>query len=155
MEPLAGSVHFNSSPENAGGELFHQIHFCGHLDAVKPAMSVRETLEFWRLLYDGPRDGVARALDDWALKPLAELPGQYLSAGQKRRVALARLSVAPRLVWLLDEPSAALDATAKALLIARGEAHVAGGGLVIVASHEPLWSSARSLNLDALAKVAA
>jgi heme exporter protein A len=138
-----------------GGDFAENFHFCGHLDAVKPAMMVRETLAFWASLYGGPKDGVARALGDWSLKALADLPGQYLSAGQKRRVALARLSVAPRPVWLLDEPSAALDSTAKSLLIARGDAHIAGGGIIVVASHEPLWPNARTLSLDARAQAAA
>lgn len=138
-----------------GGGLTDLAHFCGHLDAVKPSMTVRETLSFWTSLYDGPKDGAERALAEWRLSPLAELPGQYLSAGQKRRVALARLSVAPRPLWLLDEPSAALDSTAKSLLIARGEAHTADGGLIVVASHEPLWPNARTLDLDAHAKATA
>lgn len=138
-----------------GGDFLERIHFCGHLDAVKPAMTVRETLSFWCALYGGPSDGVARALDEWSLTSLGNLPGQYLSAGQKRRVSLARLSVAPRPVWLLDEPSAALDSTAKALLLARGEAHVSSGGLIVAASHEPLWPRARPLDLDTHAKAAA
>jgi heme exporter protein A len=155
LEAIAGRISFNTAAVDANDNLADSAHFCGHLDAVKPAMTVRETLAFWRSLYEGPSDGVARSLDDWSLKPLADLPGQYLSAGQKRRAALARLSVAPRPIWLLDEPSAALDTSAKAILIARGEAHVAGGGLIVVASHEPLWPRARALNLDALAKAAA
>jgi heme exporter protein A len=155
LEPLAGCVFLRFLDGDSGQNADVSAHFCGHLDAVKPALTVRETLQFWASLYGGPKDGVARAIEAWSLKPLADLPGQYLSAGQKRRVALSRLSVAPRPVWLLDEPSAALDAAAKALLIARGEAHAASGGLIVVASHEPLWPNARTLNLDALVKAAA
>ena len=102
-----------TSPADAGEDLASTIHFCGHLDAVKPAMTVRETLSFWAVLYGGPKDGVARAMENWSLTSLADLPGQYLSAGQRRRVALSRLSLAFRPVWLLDEPSAALDAPMK------------------------------------------
>lgn len=166
LEPVVGSVSFappsashspGAAPALKRGEdtLSSSSHFCGHLDAVKTAMTVREILNFWRALYGGPGDGVARAMAEWSLTGLVDLPGQYLSAGQKRRVALARLSVAPRPVWLLDEPSAALDATAKTLLIARGAAHVAAGGLIVVASHEPLWPGARSLSLDPPAQAAA
>jgi heme exporter protein A len=150
LEPLGGQISFSSATQGRGEDVFH---YCGHLDAIKAAMTVRETLSFWASLYGG--DGVVQALGDWSLTGLADLPGQYLSAGQKRRVALARLSVAPRAVWLLDEPSAALDATAKALLIARGDAHVKAGGLIVVASHEPLWPAARTLNLDDHARAAA
>jgi heme exporter protein A len=149
--PPTASHALGTSPAQGWGE--DVFHFCGHLDAVKPAMTVRETLAFWAALYGG--DGLDTALRDWMLTGLADLPGQYLSAGQKRRVALARLSLAPRPIWLLDEPSAALDASAKALLIARGEAHTATGGIIVVASHEPLWPGARALNLDAHAKAAA
>lgn len=169
LEAIAGGVSFRSPladggeggkrrtapfPRFAGEEFRESIHFCGHTDAVKAAMTVRETLAFWAALYGGPQDGVARALDDWWLAPLAELPGQYLSAGQKRRVGLARLSVAPRPVWLLDEPSAALDSAAKAMLLARGDAHMAAGGSIVAASHEALWPQARVLSLDAVSKVA-
>jgi heme exporter protein A len=155
LEPVAGSVSFKSPPAGAGEDLAGNAHFCGHLDAVKPALTVRETLTFWAALYGGPAGGVAGALEEWSLTPLADLPGQYLSAGQRRRAALARLSVAPRPIWLLDEPSAALDASAKALLIARGHAHCKQGGAIVVASHEPLWPDARRLDLDAIGKAAA
>lgn len=154
LEAIGGRVSYTSSPTCGTEDLAQDSHFCGHLDAVKPAMTVKETLSFWAALYGGAQDGVDRALDEWSLMALSDLPGQYLSAGQKRRVALARLSVAARPVWLLDEPSAALDASAKALLLARGDAHVARGGLIVVASHEALWPNARTLTLDAHARAA-
>jgi heme exporter protein A len=155
LDAAAGTVSFQAHSTIGGEDPAFGSHFCSHLDAVKAAMTVRETLSFWSALYSGPSDGVERALVDWSLKPLADMPGQYLSAGQKRRVALARLSVAPRPMWLLDEPSAALDSTAKALLLARGDTHANAGGMIIVASHELLWPNAKALNLDAHAMAAA
>jgi heme exporter protein A len=155
LSPSPGAARHPLPLAGAREGLDDTAHFCGHLDAVKPAMTVRETLAFWAALYGGPKDGVAKALEDWSLKSLADLPGQYLSAGQKRRVALSRLSLAFRPIWLLDEPSAALDATAKALLLERGEAHCARGGMIVVASHEPLWPTARVLNLDTATRAVA
>ena len=85
------------------------VHYVGHLDAVKPALTVREMLDFWAVLFGGQQRDIDRGLDCLALTPLADLPAGLLSAGQKRRLALARLLLGDRPLWLLDEPTVSLD----------------------------------------------
>jgi heme exporter protein A len=120
-----------------------RAHYLGHANALKGALTARENLEFWATMLAPAGGGVKRlsaeaALDALGLAHAADLPCAYLSAGQKRRAALARLLTAPRPLWLLDEPAAALDTAAQARLEAVIRAHLAGGGLVIAALHAPL-----------------
>jgi heme exporter protein A len=112
------------------------IGFLGHLDAIKPGQPVREQLLFWASLA-----GDTRALPDSALQLVgltrqADLPGGVLSAGQRRRLALARLVVSRRPIWLLDEPAAPLDADGRAMLGRLLDDHRARGGIVITAVHD-------------------
>jgi heme exporter protein A len=109
-------------------------------------MSVRETLLFFAQLYrsDGNVNEAMEAVD---LSRLADLPGQYLSAGQKKRVALARLKLCGRPLWLLDEPLASLDAAGKKVATDLITAHCASGGIAIVATHEPLGLDCERLSL--------
>jgi heme exporter protein A len=122
------------------------VGWLGHHDGVKPQLAVREQLEFYARLYGGPDPGEAMAA--FGLEPLAELLGQYLSAGQKRRLALARLRLCGRPLWLLDEPLAALDTAGKALVADAVTAHCAAGGLVVAATHEPLGIRCEVLRLE-------
>lgn len=129
--------------------LAEQAHYLGHLDALKPAMTVAETLRFWGIWLGGdlPTD-IAAALEGLALTPLADLPVGYLSAGQRRRLALARLIAAPRPIWLLDEPTVALDAASVERLGGVMQTHLGGGGLIVAATHLDLGlSAARTLRL--------
>jgi heme exporter protein A len=135
--------------ELTGGEadstLAEQAHYLGHRDALKPALSVRENLEFW-YAFLGDRDAptastisaTASALETVGLGALAGLPAAYLSAGQRRRLAIARLVAAPRPIWLLDEPTAALDAASQQRLAELMRSHLAGGGMIVAATHGPL-----------------
>lgn len=125
-----------------------QTHYIGHLDALKAAMSVRETALFWSgYLGGGDIDDALERLD---LDDLVDLPVAYLSAGQRRRLALARLLLAPRPVWLLDEPTVALDRASVARLVVLMEAHLADGGIIVAATHQDLGlCGARSLVLGA------
>jgi heme exporter protein A len=113
-----------------------QVIYAGHLDAVKPQLSFFENLAFWAAL--GPGAAVAEALAEMGLDAIADLPAGYGSAGQKRRLGLARLLVSGRTVWLLDEPTNALDAASAAAFAARLAAHRAAGGLIVAATHTPL-----------------
>lgn len=143
VEVAAGKLALEGGEAEA--TLAEQAHYIGHLDALKPSMSVRETAAFWSNFFGG--DDAEAALDAFDLAALADLPVAYLSAGQRRRLSLARLLVAPRPLWLLDEPSVALDAASFARLVALMEAHLAGGGIVVAATHQPL-GLARTASLD-------
>jgi heme exporter protein A len=112
-----------------------RIRFIGHLDAVKPALTVAENLAFWQALWGHPAMEVRSALAALDLAHLASFPARLLSAGQRHRLALARLQAAPAPLWLLDEPGNALDERSLAALAAMIARHRAEGGMVIAASH--------------------
>jgi heme exporter protein A len=120
-----------------------QAHYVGHLDPLKPALTVTENLSFWTRFLNGkaaPADaGLAeRGLDAVGLADLADLPAGYLSAGQRRRLSLARLLAVPRPIWLLDEPTTALDAASQDRLRGLMQTHLVGGGMLVAATHGPL-----------------
>jgi heme exporter protein A len=133
--PLAGG-RLALEGAAADAELSELCHYVGHLNAVKASFSVRENLAFWAEYLGGA--SLDRGLAAFGLIPLAELPAGLLSAGQKRKLALSRLFAAKRPIWLLDEPQTSLDAASLTLLDAAIAAHLAGGGIAIVASHVPL-----------------
>ncbi len=116
-----------------------QAHYLGHADALKGALTARENLEFWSaaLKRGGGLDPL-QALTAVNLDHVADLPVGWLSAGQRRRTALARLLVAERPLWLLDEPTTALDAASQARLAQSMADHRAKGGMIIAATHAPV-----------------
>ncbi|MBS0384570.1 MAG: heme ABC exporter ATP-binding protein CcmA [Proteobacteria bacterium] len=131
LKPRAGRIAFEHIEERATA-----LHFLGHLNALKQAASVRAHLRYWAgLLSGGDEDG---ALASIGLAGIADLPARALSQGQGRRLAIGRLLVAPRPVWLLDEPAAALDAAGRDMLAGLIADHRRGGGIVLAAVHEPL-----------------
>jgi heme exporter protein A len=132
--PATGRIEFDGRPADRDTRS-EAVAYAGHLDAIKPQLTVGENLAFWAGLLGGD---VARALAAFGLGPLADRPAHLCSAGQKRRLGLARLLVVPRRLWLLDEPTVALDSEAVAGLLAAVRAHAAGGGLTIIATHVPL-----------------
>ncbi|HEX2216005.1 MAG TPA: heme ABC exporter ATP-binding protein CcmA [Xanthobacteraceae bacterium] len=144
LRALAGLVRLTAGTIVLdGGEpelsLAEQSHFLGHLDPVKPALTVAENLDFWVGCCGSPPGlPIERALETVGLADLEDLPGAYLSAGQRRRLSLARLAALRRPVWLLDEPTSTLDAAGQALLSALIADHLAGGGVVVAATHAPL-----------------
>ena len=142
----AGDVRLVGGAEDV--EVGAQAHLIGHANGIKPALSVRENLRFWNRFLGGTADAVERAIAHFQLEPLAEIPAGLLSAGQKRRTGLARLLVAERPLWLLDEPTTSLD-TASAGLVARAiEQHARRGGLALVATHLDMGlAGARALTL--------
>jgi heme exporter protein A len=138
VRPTQGRLELaGGDPELTIGE---QAHYLGHQDALKPALSVRENLDFWADFLGGAagRAKGAAALAAVGLDGLARLPATYLSAGQRRRLSLARLVAVERPIWLLDEPTSALDAAAQAMLANLMRAHLAGGGLILAATHGPI-----------------
>jgi heme exporter protein A len=131
-----------------------RLHFIGHHDAVKPVLTVAETVAFWAGMRGG--NAVAPALERFGLAALATWPCRMLSAGQRRRVALARLVASPAALWLLDEPRTGLDSDAVADLAAAIAAHRAQGGLVVLSTHAPVpLDGAATLSLSDFAARAA
>lgn len=118
-----------------------QAHLVGHLDAIRPALSIGENARFWCDYLGGDPGGIAPALEIFGLTALASIRAGDLSAGQKRRLGLSRLLLAPRQLWLLDEPAVSLDQTSRERLSAIVNAHLADGGHVIAATHQPLGFS--------------
>jgi len=133
--------------EGGEGELTlpEQAHYLGHRDALKPALSVSENLSFWRDFLGGGAFDAAESLSKVGLDRAAQLPAAYLSAGQRRRLSIARLLAVRRPVWLLDEPTNALDAAGQSMFPALMADHLAGGGLIIAATHAPLGVQAKEL----------
>src|SRR4051794_6076253 len=132
-----------------GDGLEERTHYLGHADSLKAALTAAENLRFWGALLGGAGLSPQAALARLGLPHVADFPVRALSAGQKRRVALARLIVAPRPLWLLDEPTTALDASAQALFAEVAGEHLAQGGVIVAATHAPLGWRARELRLDA------
>ena len=136
-----------------GGEdwptLAGAMHYLGHQNAMKPALTVGENLLFWQRFCGEATQAVPQALAAVGLAGLGHLPFGYLSTGQKRRAALARLLVSHRPVWLLDEPTAGLDKASDARLAELIHGHRADGGIVIAATHLPLGlEGAKALRMD-------
>jgi heme exporter protein A len=133
-------------PELTIGE---QAHYLGHQDAVKPSLSVAENLHFWTSFFGADAHNVRDALELVGLGAIAALPAAYLSAGQRRRLSLARLVAVKRPIWLLDEPASTLDAAGRSRLTDFMQSHLAGGGLILAATHGALGlSGAQELSLD-------
>lgn len=137
LPAATGTIRFEG-----GGEAFPDVasalHFLGPVNAMKAALTVRENLEFWQSLA-GPRHfQVGDALDLVDLRRTADLPFGYLSTGQKRRIAIARLFLNYRPFWLLDEPTSGLDADSTAALAHFMREHLGDGGMIVASTHLPL-----------------
>lgn len=124
------------------------VAYAGHADGLKAMLTVAENLHFWAAVY-GQRD-IAPALAAYALAPLADRLAGTLSAGQKRRAGLARLMVTGRPIWALDEPTVSLDADAVVLFADAVRAHLAAGGMALLATHIDLGLDARVLDVTPL-----
>jgi len=131
LTPAAGSIQLEGQDDEL--TIGQYCHYVGHLDGLKHAMSVAENLEFWAE-YLG-QGSVTEALEAFELERLRDLPAALLSAGQKRRLALARLVLIPRPVWLLDEPSVSLDRRSVKKLTQLMGRHLKAGGIVLASSH--------------------
>ncbi|HSG94728.1 MAG TPA: heme ABC exporter ATP-binding protein CcmA [Afifellaceae bacterium] len=149
LPPAGGSIRLSTGVELIGddeqitpetdGQADDLIHYFGHLDGLKSVFTLQENLAFWRALYGrGKSDSalsIGEAVARVGLGHMRDLPVSIFSAGQRRRAGLARLLTAPRPVWLLDEPTAALDSDGEAMLGELMEAHLANGGMIVAATH--------------------
>ena len=142
--PQAGTVNLSGS-EDANG-----LHYLGHLDAVKPAETAAEQARFWARYFGRDVATAKAAMKRVGLGSRGAVPGRGLSAGQKRRLALTRLLIEPRPLWLLDEPTAALDNEGRDLVAQLVAEHRASGGMVIAAVHGDGFAGSRVLDLSKL-----
>ncbi len=161
IRPDAGAVLFSgensttdSGDETGTGETPATgrgawVHWLGHMDGLKAGRRAREELDFQARWAGADTDGIAAAIDVLALAPLLDLEVRKLSAGQRRRLAFARLVAAPRPLWLLDEPFAPLDARWRAALGLLMQTHLDKGGAILAAVHDPLPVAARALDIGA------
>ena len=133
LAPSAGRVSLEPATADS---LASELHYLGHLDGLKTTLTVRRNLEFWRALWAAKT--VELALEAVGLGHLADLPVGLLSAGQRRRLAIARLLIDERALWLLDEPATSLDAAGEQMLGRLIAAHLAAGGMAMVATHREL-----------------
>jgi heme exporter protein A len=149
LAPSGGSIDLK------GGEteltLPEQSHYLGHRDALKPALSVLENLSFWRDFLGGDAGDAGQTLATIGLGHAAHLPAAFLSAGQRRRLSIGRLLAVRRPVWLLDEPTSALDTAGLDLFAGLMRDHLAGGGIIVAATHAPLGIEARELRMGGVA----
>jgi len=150
LTPAAGRIAWQG--EEVGRDLAAhrmRLHYVGHANGIKTELSARENLAFAAALGGGSRDATEEALAAFALTPLADVPCRLFSAGQKRRLALARLLAACRPLWLLDEPGVGLDAASRKRLEAAVTAHLDGGGVALLATHGDVGlPDALTLDLD-------
>lgn len=142
LRPEKGTVIFR---DEKGGEDRHPgevSHYLGHRNAMKNELTVAENLDFWRAFLGNPGGAAGLSVEDAAdavgLSGITHLPFGYLSAGQQRRFAMAKLLIAWRPVWILDEPTAALDKAADGMFTDLVKNHLGRGGIVLAATHQPL-----------------
>ena len=154
LRPEAGEIRFGGMDGETiepGEARAHQVHMLGHLDGLKGGRVARDELMFQSQWLGRSHDGIGEAIETLRLKPLLDLEVRKLSAGQRRRLALARLLGSPRALWLLDEPLSPLDAGWRAAVGEMMTRHLTGGGLILAAVHDPLPIAARGLDLGAWA----
>jgi len=158
LRPEKGTVIFHGEESPKDQHPGEVSHYLGHRNAMKNELTVAENLDFWRAFLGDIGSGAGLSIEDAAkavgLSGITHLPFGYLSAGQQRRFAFAKLLVSHRLVWILDEPTAALDAGADRLLAELISAHLTKGGIVLAATHQPLGlGNARELKMTGFAGV--
>lgn len=147
LPPAGGEILWRGKALRKDLGAFHaELCFVGHLDGLKPVFSVAENLAFWAAMAGAEVNGaVATALARLGLSAIAAAPVRQLSAGQKRRLNLARLALRPHALWLLDEPTTGLDRESAAIFVALAHEHLAAGGVMVAASHVDLGLSGAQL----------
>jgi heme exporter protein A len=147
IRPLAGRLWLDGGDRELS--IAEQAHYLGHQDPVKPSLSVVENLQFWAAFFGGSAFKVGETLEAVGLGAIGGLPAAYLSAGQRRRLSIARLLTVKRPIWLLDEPSSTLDTAAQTRLTEIMRSHLTEGGLILMATHGALeLAGTQELSLD-------
>jgi heme exporter protein A len=148
--PTGGRLRWDGKPlaDDLDGYRAH-LHYVGHQEALKPALTPIEMLRFWSDLAERPLKDAAGPLTALGLAHKAATPCRFLSSGQRRRLALARLVAWQAPLWLLDEPTVGLDDEALGLIAGLIERHRAAGGIVLLSTHQPLpLAGVQSLSLS-------
>ena len=158
LRPEKGRVILTDSKGESDRPAGEASHYLGHRNAMKSELTVAENLTFWKQFLGNMEGGAGLAIEDAAgavgLADITHLPFGYLSAGQQRRIAFAKLLVAYRPIWILDEPTAALDTAADRLLADLISSHQTAGGIVLAATHQPLGlKNAREMRMTGFAGV--
>lgn len=130
---MSGDISLNGTAFSNRDDFQSQITYAGHLDAIKPQLTVAENLHFWAQLFEA--ENLTQTMKDFRLDEIADRPAHACSAGQKRRLGLARIAVTSRPLWLLDEPTVSLDTETTARFAATIDAHCAAGGMAFIATH--------------------
>jgi len=133
LPPMQGTARLEGATLHDRDGLQEHVAYAGHLDSLKAALTLEENLGFWAKLYGTSMEDAAAAFD---LTPLLDRPAGLCSAGQKRRAGLARMVLAGRICWLMDEPTVALDAASRARLAEALAEHRRAGGIVVLATHD-------------------
>ena len=136
LPTASGSIRLDAGDGDL--PLTERAHYVGHANGLRSSLTVEENATFWARYLGTGQHNVTAALEQFGIASLASVPTAYLSAGQKRRLGLTRLLLAQRPLWLLDEPTTSLDVRSAAALASLIDAHVAAGGLAIIATHVPL-----------------
>jgi heme exporter protein A len=155
LRPTNGTILWNGENARDDAETFRGLlHYVGHQDAIKTALTVEENLTFWAEMsgVDPEKRAVGEALEEFSLGHLSTLPARFLSAGQRKRLNLARICASPAPLWLLDEPSNSLDTESLGALRSAISAHQEKGGLVAIATHEELGSDTNVLDISEFTK---
>ena len=145
IAPDRGRVEFG--PLEVAAARAQDLHLLGHLDGLKAGRTAREELAFWTCWQGGDQVSTEQAMITMGLTPLLDLEVRRLSAGQRRRLALARLIAAPRTIWLLDEPFSPLDAEWRTRFGEIMSQHLKTGGVILAAVHDPLPIAAMTLEI--------
>ena len=137
ITPEAGRIELSTTDAKEAPERTEPLHYIGHKNGFRASLTVLENLHFWQQFYN-PTANLGTIAENFALTPLLNIKAGYLSQGQQRRLALSRLAIAPRPLWLLDEPTVSLDIKSSEMIADIAQHHVQNDGLLIVISHIPL-----------------
>ena len=137
IEPISGQITYSTEKTESDENRNEHIHYIGHKNGIRTSLTVLENLEFWNSFF-GANSNLSAIIKTYVLESLINIPAGYLSAGQKRRLGLARLSLTKRPIWLLDEPTVSLDEMSANIVAGAANDHLKEGGILIAATHIPL-----------------